>query len=85
MQHPLDRTFRLAVIENGIQQFITQIGFPIFVAVVLLMRVDKMHSENIMAINNLVTTLRDLHTCIEKRFSQRDRVVRRARRAAKRR
>jgi hypothetical protein len=66
---------------DGLDRFITQIGFPIFVAVVLLMRVDKMHAENITAINNLVTTLRELHKCIEHRFSQRLRPQSAAKRA----
>lgn len=33
--------------------FIQGVGFPIFVACVLLFRVDKMHSENLRAINAL--------------------------------
>ena len=33
--------------------FIQAVGFPIFVASVLLFRVDKMHAENLKAINAL--------------------------------
>lgn len=33
--------------------FIQGVGFPIFVAVVLLFRVDTMHAENLRAINAL--------------------------------
>lgn len=33
--------------------FIQGVGFPIFVAVVLLFRVDTMHAENLKAINAL--------------------------------
>lgn len=37
--------------------FIQGVGFPIFVAVVLLFRVEKMHVENLTAIHGLTDAL----------------------------
>ena len=40
--------------------FIQQVGFPIFVAVVLLYRVDVMHAENLKAIHALTQAINGL-------------------------
>jgi hypothetical protein len=47
---------------------INQVGFPVFVAVVLLLRVDKMHAENIRAINALTAAIEALDRCIVDKF-----------------
>ena len=44
--------------------FIATLGFPIFVAVILLLRVDQMHAENIRAINELTQAISQLITVI---------------------
>lgn len=40
--------------------FIQQVGFPIFVAVVLLLRVETMHVESIRAIHALTAAVQSL-------------------------
>jgi len=44
--------------------FINKVGFPIFVAVVLLWRVDSRHAENVRAMNELVKAVKDQHLAI---------------------
>jgi hypothetical protein len=49
-----------------IADFIQSTGFPIFVAVVLLWRVDAMHTANLMAISELILEVRLLRTELAK-------------------
>lgn len=51
--------------------FINQCGFPVFVAAVLLWRVDRMHTENIHAVEQLTHAVRDLRRCIELKHPER--------------
>jgi hypothetical protein len=44
--------------------FINQCGFPIFVAAVLLWRVDRMHAENNRALHLLTLAVNDLKAAI---------------------
>jgi hypothetical protein len=41
--------------------FINRVGFPIFIAIVLLWRDDKRHAENLQAMRDLVHTVKDQH------------------------
>lgn len=43
---------------------INTVGFPIFVALVLLLRVDRMHSENLKAIYQLIQVVTLLQVAI---------------------
>ncbi len=51
---------------KGAADFIQATGFPIFVAVVLLWRVDTMHTANLMALNALTLEIRLLRTQLGK-------------------
>ena len=46
---------------------VNQVGFPIFVAVVLLWRVDTMHAENLKAIAALTEAVTALRLTIQPR------------------
>lgn len=50
-----------------IAAFISSTGFPIFVAIVLLWRVDTMHTTNLMAIHENTLELRLLRVELVKR------------------
>lgn len=50
---------------NLAYDFISKIGFPIFVALILLWRDDQRHHENVTAIRDLVETVN------RKRFGRR--------------
>lgn len=41
--------------------FIGKVGFPVFVAIILLWRTDRYHAENTKAINDLRTAVLDVH------------------------
>ena len=61
--------------------FISKVGFPIFVAVLLLWREDSRHSENIQAMSELVHAIKDQHLAIHcKQVAETLRVGRRPRR-----
>jgi hypothetical protein len=47
-----------------VSNFISQTGFPIFVAVVLLWRVDTMHAANLAAIHALTVEIRLLRVAL---------------------
>jgi len=49
-----------------ITQFINQTGFPIFVAVILLWRVDSMHTANLKAIEALTLAVNELRSTLRK-------------------
>lgn len=44
---------------------INQCGFPVFVALVLLLRVDRMHQANILALNALTKAIDELKLLVE--------------------
>jgi hypothetical protein len=50
---------------SAIADFISRTGFPIFVAVVLLWRVDAMHAANLRAINELTIAIVQLRSMID--------------------
>ena len=50
--------------SNLLADFISKVGFPIFVAVLLLWREDSRHSENIQAMSELVHAIKDQHLAI---------------------
>jgi hypothetical protein len=47
-----------------IKDLISTLGFPIFVAMVLLWRVDRMHTDNIRVITALTAAIVSLDRCI---------------------
>lgn len=44
--------------------FINRVGFPIFIALVLLWRDDQRHKENVDALRDLMHTVKDQHLAI---------------------
>jgi hypothetical protein len=44
--------------------FISKVGFPVFVALILLWRNDIRHTENLEAMRDLVHTVKDQHLAI---------------------
>jgi len=44
--------------------FISKVGFPIFVALILLWRNDIRHTENLEAMRDLVHTVKDQHLAV---------------------
>ena len=52
--------------------FINSCGFPIFVAVVLLWKVDTMHAENIRAIHSLTDAISELRNALNYHQRQRE-------------
>jgi hypothetical protein len=44
--------------------FISKVGFPVFVALLLLWRNDQRHTENLEAMRDLVHTVKDQHLAV---------------------
>jgi hypothetical protein len=49
-----------------IAEFISQTGFPIFVAIVLLWRVDNMHTANLEALHENTLEIKLLRVALDK-------------------
>src|SRR5258708_32662187 len=61
--------------------FISKVGFPVFVAIILLWRDDARHTDNIRAIRRLAHTVKDRHLAVHcKSVAQRLQRPRRPRR-----
>lgn len=58
---------------TDVSTFIQQVGFPIFVAIVLLFQVLNMHRENVRAIDALTDAIRSLDKCLVDRIAKLDR------------
>lgn len=49
---------------NLLADFISKVGFPVFVSIILLWRNDIRHTENLEAMRDLVHTVKDQHLAI---------------------
>jgi len=56
------------VILTAVGDFISRVGFPIFVAVFLLYRLQSMHDEHIRTIRAMTSAIDTLDKCIIDKF-----------------
>jgi len=56
------------VVLTAVGDFISRVGFPIFVAVFLLYRLQSMHDEHIRTIRAMTSAIDTLDKCIIDRF-----------------
>lgn len=65
------------------KDFISSVGFPVFVATLLLYRVEAWHVQNIMALEALKVAVLDRHLAVHCRAAARAQNRRRRSRAAR--